>query len=276
MFGGNSVDKAFQQSLEHMQKRKIMFFSLRKIANATGARHWHVVYEAIFVRRGGGTVWINAQQMTFAAGDLIWIRPGDVHATRADLPDGYACDVLQFFPDVIGGIERIASGVERASEEMHAIFDAFARETQRDDEGQQLTMMGLVHLLGGWMLRRQDTETKAAPSGFICAVQTYLETAQSLRLQNTAAQFGYAPEHLSRRFHAETGISYRNWCEMIRLQRASMLLREEAARITDIAGRLGYSDESSFIRAFRRTYGITPYAYRKSQLPVEAEKHRLK
>lgn len=274
--GEKTMEQPYQQALTHMQKRKLVFFVNNKAANLMGARHWHVVYEILFVRRGEGTLWINTQQMQFAPGDLVFIRPGDVHTTRADSPDGYRIDVLQFLPDLVDGIAQIASSIIRgAPEEVKAIFDAFGREAQREDEGQMLTMLGLTHLLGGWILRRQGSTAGNTLSPLIRSIHAYLDTAESLRLQDTAAHFGYSPEHLSRRFHAETGISYRQWCDTIRLRRASALLREGTEHIADIAGRLGYSDESGFIRAFRRAYGITPYAYRKSHLPLDAEKRTM-
>lgn len=143
---------------------------------------------------------------------------------------------------------------------------------QREDEGQQLMMLGLAHLLSGWMRRRQGEKAEKTLSTLIRSVHAYLETAESLRLQDTAAHFGYSPEHLSRRFHAEMGVTYQRYCEQVRLQRATALLHQGGRSVTQMAEQLGYSDESGFIRAFRRAYGITPYAYAKSRLPLEAEK----
>jgi AraC-like DNA-binding protein len=88
-------------------------------------------------------------------------------------------------------------------------------------------------------------------------------------LQQTAARFNYSPEHLSRKFRNEVGISYRSYCEQVRMRRAIALLSDEAADLSVIAETLGYSDSSCFIRAFRQVYGITPGAYRKRRRSLD-------
>ena len=92
----------------------------------------------------------------------------------------------------------------------------------------------------------------------------YTKEETDIRLENVAAYFNYSPEHLSRKFHREMGISYRDWCNRILMDRAVYLLKSEDNTIAFIAESLGYSDESSFTRAFKRMYGITPSTYRHS------------
>ncbi len=59
---------------------------------------------------------------------------------------------------------------------------------------------------------------------------------------------------------------YREWCEQLRMRRATKLLHDQQSSIAQIAELLGYSDSSSFIRAFKRIYGITPYQYSRLML----------
>ena len=50
----------------------------------------------------------------------------------------------------------------------------------------------------------------------------------------------------------------------LRMQKAIQLLKETDLRLEDIAREIGYHFLTSFISAFRRSYKVTPYTYRKS------------
>lgn len=65
---------------------------------------------------------------------------------------------------------------------------------------------------------------------------------------------------LSRRFATETGFSFTAWRQRVRLMKALDLLATGSS-VTHIAIELGYSP-TAFIALFRRTFGISPHAYR--------------
>ena len=68
---------------------------------------------------------------------------------------------------------------------------------------------------------------------------------------------------LTRRFHKETGMSFAQWRQQLRL----MLAMERLAAgepIAEVAPRVGYQSVSAFIQVFRRALGVTP----KSMFPA--------
>lgn len=66
---------------------------------------------------------------------------------------------------------------------------------------------------------------------------------------------------LNRRF-TKAGTSYQKLREEVIERAAKRALTESDASITMIAGKLGYSESSAFVRAFKRLTGTTPSAYR--------------
>jgi len=236
--------------------------------------HWHDSCEVLYVRRGWGTQRINAETMPFHPGDVVLIRSGDVHATEAISAGGSDIDCVRFFAEKLQAGNRVErelpSGIIRPeNEDMQNLFDAMDRCDKDRMPEKDVILSGLIQILIGLLLRsgEKNGTVRSAAMGKICA---YMEIAQNLSLESVSAQFGYCPEHLSRRFHAETGKTYRQYCEQIRMRRAVARLRDEVD-ISVVAEAVGYSDSSSFIRAFRRMYGITPSAYRKSGLSIESE-----
>jgi AraC-like DNA-binding protein len=73
-------------------------------------------------------------------------------------------------------------------------------------------------------------------------------------------QVGASPRTLSRRFVAETGMTFRQWQRQARLLAALVRLAQREP-VTAVALDLGYGSPSAFIHAFRRALGKTPRAY---------------
>ncbi len=85
-------------------------------------------------------------------------------------------------------------------------------------------------------------------------------------LDAVAEQLFSTPWTISRKLKKE-GTSFQTLVDEIRINRASHLLLNSDLKISDIAQQLGYSDVSSFRRAFKRWFGISPRLFR-NQEPV--------
>jgi len=78
---------------------------------------------------------------------------------------------------------------------------------------------------------------------------TLAQLARAVGLNRTKLALGFKHVH---------GSSVQVFWRDIRLSRARALLQENGARVTDVALRMGYSELSSFTRAFNRKFGILP------------------
>ena len=70
----------------------------------------------------------------------------------------------------------------------------------------------------------------------------------------------------SARFTACVGKPPLQYLTENRMRKALQLLRETDLGVKAIATRVGYSNESAFSNAFRRTVGVSPGAYRRNSL----------
>jgi AraC-like DNA-binding protein len=106
--------------------------------------------------------------------------------------------------------------------------------------------------------------------------RTDLERALRARLRDALATGDAAPERLARllglsertlqRRLAELGRSYSAIVEDFRREEAAFLLADKRHAVTDVAAQLGYAEQTSFTRAFRRWTGTTPAAWRRQQV----------
>ena len=92
--------------------------------------------------------------------------------------------------------------------------------------------------------------------------------ATSLENENSGVELLASSLHLTsrtmnRRLRHE-GTNYQRLREEVIVELAKQSLEESDASITTIGGKLGYSESSAFVRAFKRLTGSTPIAYRNN------------
>jgi AraC family transcriptional regulator len=94
---------------------------------------------------------------------------------------------------------------------------------------------------------------------------------QSLSLTSVADTFNMSKYYFHRLFSAVMGCSLNNYLLARRLNASLKLIQQDHLSLTDIAYRLNFGSQSSFTRAFKRQYGMTPSSVRgnSANLPHE-------
>lgn len=87
--------------------------------------------------------------------------------------------------------------------------------------------------------------------------------AQDSGVENLARMLHTTPRTLNR-YLRQSGTNYKSLRDEVIVELAKQSLATTTAGITAIAGKLGYTESSAFIRAFKRMTGVTPAAYRKA------------
>lgn len=89
-------------------------------------------------------------------------------------------------------------------------------------------------------------------------------TDQDLSVAYIADKFNIHPVYLSREFKAETGgESILDYINDVRIKYARKFLNESGMNIEEIAHKVGYASQRTFIRAFSRQEGLAPGKYRE-------------
>lgn len=94
----------------------------------------------------------------------------------------------------------------------------------------------------------------------------YIETHymdETLCLNKIAAAFGLSPSYVSRYFKNQTGVALSQHIDELRMDRSSELLRTGDLTVKEVGGRVGYGDQTTFIRKFKRKFGLTPQQYKQ-------------
>jgi AraC family transcriptional regulator len=99
----------------------------------------------------------------------------------------------------------------------------------------------------------------------MCAVTGYVERhlSEQISLAKLAELTRLSEQHFCRAFKKSFGLPPHQYHVHRRIERAKLLLADQANSVTDIALMLGYSQTSAFSVAFRKTTGRSPRDFRR-------------
>lgn len=86
---------------------------------------------------------------------------------------------------------------------------------------------------------------------------------ENISMKEMANLCHLSPSYFSRLFNRETGETFVNYINRLKIQLAKEQLRETSKSITQISDELGYLNVSNFIAVFKRMEGVTPSIYRQ-------------
>lgn len=111
-------------------------------------------------------------------------------------------------------------------------------------------------------------EVPAGDTGVINQLKSLIyEQYRTLSLQQAADIVHMNPYYLSRLFKQKTGQNFYELLLKVRMDAAAELLTGSDYRIYEISEMVGYKNQKSFLKIFKRFYGMNPTDYRREHLP---------
>jgi len=90
---------------------------------------------------------------------------------------------------------------------------------------------------------------------------------ERLILADVAEIAGMEPTAFSRFFRRKTGLCFRDWLAVVRVDKAKELMSENNLPMREVALKVGYCNLRSFQRVFLRFTGLSPIEYKHSVRP---------
>ena len=94
--------------------------------------------------------------------------------------------------------------------------------------------------------------------------------AGPIRIAELAAMDGYNASYYTDWFKRKVGCMPSEYLQALRIEKAKEILATTHYRVLDVGLQVGYTNGSSFIRAFKSVTGLTPHEYRR-----QAEKEHI-
>ena len=249
-------------------------------------RHCHAQYEMHILLRGSGGVEVNDQKADLHQGQGVLFVPGEYHHPKAAEGNIYRFS-LSFMPKTQPLADALSKNVPTSR-----VFDADNRFMQICTEIFQEFATGnsykqsLLTILAVKLLRLLGVEQKPESGGDvlpefrqISLIDEFFENhyARKDGEKDLARMLNISRRQLIRVLDKNYGMTYRQKLICARMDRAAWLLRNKALPISQIAGLVGYTSDSSFYQAFLRHFHVTPSRYRKNHQKEEgnAAQHML-
>ena len=96
-----------------------------------------------------------------------------------------------------------------------------------------------------------------------------------LSLDKTADSVALSPHYFSHLFNTNMGVSFSTYVNNLRIEYSQHLLLETTLSIVEIAGMVGFVEQSYFTRVFKEVTGSSPGKYRKKGKAFPCENHEI-
>ena len=87
---------------------------------------------------------------------------------------------------------------------------------------------------------------------------------QPMTLQIVARRFGVSVSTVTQLFQRRAGLTFHSFLTQRRMAAAVELIGQGVA-LEEVGRQVGYGDHSSFYRAFKQTYGLSPRDYKQGK-----------
>lgn len=104
----------------------------------------------------------------------------------------------------------------------------------------------------------------------------YEHSDQTISLDELASYTGFSKYHFNRIFFAATGYQLGEFIQRHKLEKALLLIKQGNHNIIDVALSVGYDSPSSFSRAFKKNFSVTPSDVVQGILPINERAGSLK
>lgn len=253
--------------------------------------HTHNYYEFYFFLNGSVSIWIEDTAYPLKTGDMILIPPHVHH--HPDILDptipyqrfifwiseDYCNDLMAISPDYVYlmqhakitheyiyhydviGFNTLQAKIFQLIEELH--FDRYGRDVKIS-----LCVKDLIFHLNRTIYEREHPNTPREEQSLYQNLITYIEghLEDELTLERLAHEFYVSKYYIAHIFKANFGLSIHQYI----LKKRLAMCRDAILSHTEISEAFllcGFKDYSSFYRAFKKEYGMSPREYKDIYIP---------
>lgn len=209
------------------------------------------------VLSGKGTYTCGGVTYPVAAGQVFRILPEEETVYQADDRDPWHYAWIGFDGRLA---EKMATmpPVFSVSASVTSLFRWSAENTETSEFGLTASLFRLYdELFAG---RTQNGNE------YVRRIRSYIDAMymRKISIEGLADQLHLNRRYLTRLFHAETGMSIRDYLLRTRMREATECLRAGLS-VGETAERCGYEDMFLFSKLFRKTYGVSPLGWKNKE-----------
>ncbi len=257
--------------------------------------HWHDEWEFFFVVSGRCVLALNNERISMETGDMALVPAGQVHAAFA--VDGGPCsyNALVFHSRLLEGPEgdvvtqryiapmgegqmempvKLSRGIAWQAAVMDNVLQAYDL-LQKQPAAYELRIKACLFavfaeicancpLKGQAIVTMECVDYRAERMSRIFDY-IHSNSNSKLTVQTLAKVASMSPGYLCRFFKDMTGRTITEYINHYRVAQAAIIIESTDKKLLEIAMDTGFNNLSYFVNQFKRSYGVTPSEFKKTQ-----------
>ena len=247
--------------------------------------HWHTHYEIMRIVSGSFHLTLDNLTTTYHAGDVIFITQGVLHGGEPEdcvyecivfdlnmlMKDNHACaSTIQAIMNVK---IRINILISKKCDKILPIVKALCHVLAEKKPGYEFMTQGYLYTLIGVIIEERLYEESVSDTitaqrlNSVKNVLDYISDnySDSISLGRLARIAGMNPKYFCRYFRSMTGRTPIDYLNYYRVECACEMLSTKNISIKETAISCGFSDESYFVKTFRKYKNTTPKQFTKKE-----------
>ena len=236
--------------------------------------HWHHALEMMLMIEGSVTYTANCTSRKCDAGDIYLINSQTIHKGENSTVNGHVVALVlritdEFLDQLLPGQTPCSFAIPYGTEtesllrtDMYTIADAVRKNS--DPAGSILVKSCLLHLV--YLLFRDcriDEKQQSNSCEYSKAAIRYVSRhyGEPISLEQIATAVGLQKNYFCRCFKQDTGLTFAQYLNQVRLNVALSLMSKGDVRMLDCALQAGFSSEKVMIDWCRKIHHTTPLQY---------------
>ncbi len=235
--------------------------------------HTHFMCEIYLFIRGSATFHVESTQYPLQPGDILITRPAEAHFVDVCTEVPYERFVINFSQSLMQSIdpktklltpffdrEPGTKNLYRPVSEEDNPFISYIQAFQ-ESRGDRMTMVANLILLLNQIEAQYNADLlkNRQPATLESKILAWIDTnlPRTIPLEELCHRYGISKSQLNRRFRQVTGTTVGKYINTKRLVAAQQLIKDGTPP-TEVYGQCGFSDYSSFYRAYIKHFGRSP------------------
>ena len=254
------------------------FFYYDKVASKTrtsmSVGHFHNFCEIYYLQSGACEYLVNDKLYSIKSGSFIFIPQNNIHKAIYTT-EAHTRVLLSFSEDYLTPVfDEALTKVQLFSlnkdlDFVENLIGNIAKEAHNSNNISKALIRSYITELLAYIIRNKSSSTAPllVENDIIDEVRHYISENYSanINLAEVAKMFHYSKNYLSKIFKQSTGIGFKEYLLLLRLNEAEKRLLATNDSIREIAYSCGFNDSNYFSSKFTKKYGFSPLNYRKSQ-----------
>lgn len=237
--------------------------------------HTHEFFECSYVAGGEAIQIINGAEYRVKKGDLCILFPTDFHEIKSGT--GMCSMYFSFTEEVMSSailydlIESKKESVYHLTENEQQRFESFFNllsETVKENKKEKI-VKNILECIVLDILEKMDTQAKIDKQNIPIykAIMYIMRNFKStISLEEISREAGLSKNYFSNIFNKNMGMSVSTYISNVRLLFAKNLLMSTDMTVTEICFESGFNSIAAFSKEYKKKYGISPKASRKTDI----------